>query len=54
MGDVVSAALTIDKVRARGATAFITVSVALTDAAGEHVCTATSTLLHTWPEEEAA
>ena len=49
-GDVVTATLTLDKVRVRGNTAFITVSVALT-AAGERVCTATSTLLHTWEDQ---
>jgi len=49
-GDVVTATLTIDKVRVRGNTAFITVSVAL-EAAGERVCTATSTLLHTWEDQ---
>ena len=46
------ATLTIDKVRVRGNTAFITVSVLLTEASGEELCTATSTLLHTW--EDAA
>ncbi len=54
VGDVVTAALTIEKVRARGATAFLTVAVRLVDAAGAPVCTATSTLLHTWPTEVAA
>ena len=53
-GDVVVATLTIDKVRVRGEAAFITVSVLLATTAGEPVCTATSTLLHTWPTEEAA
>ncbi|QLQ15217.1 MAG: MaoC family dehydratase N-terminal domain-containing protein [Micropruina sp.] len=52
--DEVTAALTIQKVRARGTTAFITIDVDLVDAAGEPVCTATSTLLHTWPAEVAA
>lgn len=46
-GDDITAQLTIEKVRSRGATSFITVSVAMTDAAGETVCTASSTLLHT-------
>ncbi len=46
-GDLVTAVLTIDKVRVRGNTAFITVSVALDTVAGEPLCTATSTLLHT-------
>ncbi len=54
VGDVVSATLTIDKVRARGNTAFVTVAVDLVEQSGEHVCTATSTLLHTWPEEASA
>jgi len=53
VGDEVTATLTIDKVRARGTSAFITITVAL-DAAGERICDATSTLLHTWPAEEVA
>lgn len=53
-GDEVTATLTIDKVRARGNSAFITISVLLQTTAGEPVCTAVSTLLHTWPEGEAA
>ena len=52
-GDEVTATLRIDKVRARANTAFITVSVALETTAGEPVVTATSTLLHTWPMEDA-
>lgn len=51
-GDLVSAALAIEKVRVRGAAAFITISVVLADAAGEELCTASSTLVHT--AEEAA
>jgi acyl dehydratase len=50
-GDEVTATLTIEKVRARGATAIITIAVALATTAGEAVCTATSTLMHT---QEAA
>lgn len=53
-GDEVTAILTIEKVRARANTAFITVAVALDTTVGEHVCTATSTLLHTWPKEASA
>lgn len=53
VGDEVTATLTIDKVRARGTSAFITVTVAL-EAGGDRVCDATSTLLHTWPAEEVA
>jgi len=49
-GDVVTATLTIDKVRVRGNTAFITVSVLLATTAGEELCTATSTLLHTFQD----
>lgn len=49
-GDVVTAQLTIEKVRARGNSAFITIGVTLITQAGEDVCVATSTLLHTWPE----
>ena len=52
-GDAVTATLSIDKVRARGNTAFVTVSVAL-DVAGETLCHAISTLLHTWPQEATA
>ena len=48
-----TATLSIDKVRARGNTAFVTVSVAL-DVAGETLCHAISTLLHTWPQEATA
>ena len=53
VGDEVTATLTVDKVRSRGTSAFITVTVAL-DAGGDRVCDATSTLLHTWPAEEVA
>ncbi len=51
-GDEVSATLTIEKVRARGATAIIGIAVELATTAGESLCTATSTLMHTM--EEAA
>ncbi|MFP5416982.1 MAG: MaoC family dehydratase N-terminal domain-containing protein [Actinomycetes bacterium] len=51
-GDEVTATLTVDKVRSRGTTAFVTVTVALATTAGDSVCTATSTLLHTWPTKE--
>lgn len=51
-GDEVSATLTIEKVRARGATAIIAIAVELATSAGESLCTATSTLMHT--TEEAA
>ena len=53
VGDQVTATLTIEKFRARGSSAFITIVVGLDDADGERVCDATSTLLHTWPEEVA-
>lgn len=53
-GDEVTATLTIEKVRTRGPAAFITVSVVLATTDGEEVCTATSTLLHTSPEEVAS
>lgn len=46
-GDEVTATLTIEKVRARGTTAIITIAVELATTAGEPVCTATSTLMHT-------
>ena len=51
VGDTVVATLSIDKVRTRGNSAFITVSVQLSTTDGDEVCTAVSTLLHTWPEE---
>ena len=47
VGDVVNAQLTIDQVRLRGPAAFITISVQLATAAGEPLCVATSTLVHT-------
>ncbi|MFT3860884.1 MaoC family dehydratase N-terminal domain-containing protein [Micropruina sp.] len=53
VGDQITATLTIEKFRARGSSAFITIVVGLCDAAGERVCDATSTLLHTWPTEVA-
>ncbi|MDO5533715.1 MAG: MaoC family dehydratase N-terminal domain-containing protein [Propionibacteriaceae bacterium] len=53
-GDEVVSVLGIDKVRARGNSAFITVSVRIETTAGEPVATSTSTLLHTWPKEESA
>jgi acyl dehydratase len=46
-GDEVTGTLTIEKVRARGATAIITIAVQLATTAGEALCTATSTLMHT-------
>lgn len=45
-GDIVTAVLTIDKVRQRGTVDWVGVSVALS-VADELVCTATSTLIHT-------
>ena len=45
-GDRVTAALTIDKVRARGTTEIISSSVRVEDAAGELVCTASATFVH--------
>ncbi len=53
VGDAVTATLTIERVRARGTSAFISITVAL-DADGERVCDAASTLLHSWPDQEAA
>ena len=49
-GDTISATLTIDSVRTRGPLDWVGVRVDLDTDAGEHVCTATSTLLHTRPE----
>jgi acyl dehydratase len=45
-GDEITATLTIEKVRVRGATAIVTFSVALNTTAGELVCTARTTLMH--------
>ncbi len=45
-GDVVTGALTIDKVRARGAVEIISASVEVTTVDGEPVCTAQATFLH--------
>jgi acyl dehydratase len=52
--DEVTATLTIEKVRARGATAIITIAVDLATTDGEPLCTATSTLMHTANEEDVA
>lgn len=49
-GDNVTATLTIDRVRARGAVDMINSSVVLTAADGDEVCTASSTFLHTREE----
>lgn len=49
-GDQVSATLTIDKVRIRGAVDIINSSVTLATADGEEVCTASSTFMHTREE----
>ena len=53
-GDEVVAQLTIEKVRNRGTTDMVTVSVDLRTAAGETICTATSQLMHTRPEGASA
>ncbi|MEA4942812.1 MAG: MaoC family dehydratase N-terminal domain-containing protein [Propionicimonas sp.] len=53
-GDEVRATLTIEKVRRRGATAFVTISVALATTDGEQLCTSVSTLVHTDEAEAAA
>jgi acyl dehydratase len=45
-GDRVRAALTIDKVRVRGASDIISSSVRITDEAGNVVCVAASTFFH--------
>ena len=46
-GDQVSATLTVEKVRVRGAAAFVTIAVTLSTTEGEELCTASSTLVHT-------
>ncbi|MCC6498208.1 MAG: hypothetical protein IT193_18325 [Propionibacteriaceae bacterium] len=48
-----SATLTIEKVRSRGATAIIGIAVQLATTAGEALCTASSTLMHTTAEAAA-
>ena len=53
-GDDVTAVLTIEKVRNRGTADMVTVRVDLSTLVGEHVCSATSTLLHSHPTEGAA
>lgn len=53
VGDEVVSSLAIGGVRVRGASAIISVVVSLT-VDGALVCTSTSTLFHTWPNEEAA
>lgn len=53
-GDEVVAQLTIEKVRNRGTTDMVTVSVELRTVAGETICTATSQLMHTRPEGASA
>ncbi len=53
-GDEVSASLAIEKVRNRGLTDMVTLSVTITDTAGQAICTASSTLLHTRDEQEQA
>jgi acyl dehydratase len=45
-GDRVTATLTIDKVRTRGATEIMSCSVEVHDGAGDVTCTAVSTLVH--------
>ncbi|MGO4956308.1 FAS1-like dehydratase domain-containing protein [Luteococcus sp. Sow4_B9] len=53
-GDDVVAQLTIEKVRNRGTTDMVTVGVEMRTVQGEALCTATSQLIHTRPEEEQA
>lgn len=50
VGDQVQAQLRIEKVRTRGASAIITISVRLATTSGESLCTATSTLMHAQAE----
>lgn len=51
-GDDVVAQLTIERVRVRGNTDMVTIVVQMDTTGGEHLCTATSQLIHT--REEAA
>lgn len=53
VGDRVTAALTIDKVRVRGAADFISSSVRVTDDADELVCVASATFIHSRETESA-
>lgn len=46
VGDVITATLTIDKVRVRGRSEIISTSVLVATAAGEEICTAGATFFH--------
>ena len=50
-GDEVTATLTIDRVRSRGVTDMITVTVSISTVDAEPICDATSQLIHTRDEE---
>jgi acyl dehydratase len=49
-GDVVTATLTIDKVRLRGGSEIVSASVAIADLTGATVCTTTATFVHSRAE----
>ncbi len=53
-GDDVVATLGISKVRTRGATDMVTIDVDMVTPQGEHLCRATSQLIHTRPEGDQA
>lgn len=50
-GDEVVGVLTIDRVRTRGAVDLLTISVEVTDTAGEPICRAVSSMMHTRREQ---
>ncbi|HEY0902655.1 MAG TPA: MaoC family dehydratase N-terminal domain-containing protein [Marmoricola sp.] len=53
VGDLLTAALTVTGLRHLGGADIISTSSAITDAAGELVCTADATLVHKAPHDEA-
>ncbi len=54
IGDEVTATLSVEKARVRGASAFITLNVSLATLDGEPLVEAESTLLHAWPREDVS
>ena len=54
VGDIITATLTIDKVRVRAGSEIISCSVLVQTVEGEEICTASSTFFHSRQSEEAA
>ncbi len=54
VGDALTATLTLERVRNRGAVDILTTSADISDADGELVCTAVGTLFHSHPAEQTA